>query len=80
MKCLFLCPNLRALSGPTVNDRLELRSLAEKDSRLGGRYMEGRDTRRGEIPGAPLRGAWRVFPVGEYFPAAVSGFRTSDPG
>lgn len=26
MKCLFLCPNLRALSGPAVNDRPELRS------------------------------------------------------
>ena len=61
MKCLFLCPNLRALSGPTVNDRLELRSLAEKDSRLGGRYTEGRDTR------SPTKWGLAGLPFGRIF-------------
>lgn len=63
MKCLFLCPNLRALfwawrlsgKGPTAGE-------------------EG--IWRGAI--TPRR-AWPVFPLGEYFSASVRGFRTSDP-
>lgn len=74
MKCLFLCPNLRA----PVWARSERLPRAPRLSREGPTARGGREMGwgGGEIP--PSR-AWPVFPLGEYFSASVRGFRTSDP-
>lgn len=69
MKCLFLCPNLRVLSGPEVNDCQSFSAEPKMTYRDFDIWM-------GEITPS---GASRVFPLGEYFPASVSGFKTSDP-
>lgn len=69
IKCLFLCPNLRVLSGPAAND---CQSFSAEPKMTYGDF----DIWMGEITSS---GASRVFPLGEYFPASVSGFKTSDP-